>query len=74
MHLRGFGTLATIKGSESSRRSVVPGGGTSIWRRLCETYSPDAPLLVVGGADCQLGIKGARFDRPQDGAPTGWSA
>jgi len=60
MQLKGFETKA-IKGVILA--SVVP-PVTPHLRRLCETYFETSPL-VVGDADCDLGIK-VLIDRPQE--------
>jgi type III pantothenate kinase len=60
MHLQGFDPLS-ITGAILA--SVVPAVNQHI-RRLCETYFGNG-LLVVGEADCKLGIE-VLIDRPQD--------
>lgn len=60
MHLSGFDPKS-IKGAIMA--SVVPAVNTHL-RRLCETYF-HAKLLIVGEADCELGIK-VLIDRPAE--------
>ena len=60
MHLQGF-DLKSITGAIMA--SVVPAVNPNL-RRLCQTYF-GTELLIVGGPDCELGIK-VLIDSPQD--------
>ena len=60
MHLQGFDPRSI---SGAILASVVPAVNVHL-RRLCETYF-HTKLLIVGEADCELGIK-VLIDRPQE--------